>query len=120
MFLTIRDNRNILKSKFRKYETQARDITEIPNYVTSQFHFIRISVISRATTFGAFETQDHKTPTNGGVGAVSCTGNSNILGIGLDSPIPNIKKNLQDQRKSRLRRRWTLKIRYVDAGCSWI
>ena len=27
------------------------------------------------------------------VGAVSCTGNSNILGIGLDSPIPNIKKN---------------------------
>ena len=96
MFLTIRDNRNILKSKFRKYETQARDITEIPNYVTSQFHFIRISVVSQATTFGAFETQDHKTPTNGGVGAVSCTGNSNILGIALDRAIPNKKRTYKD------------------------
>lgn len=63
-----------------KYETLTKFIISV---FLAAYNPLHIAVIQRKNAINR---------KNGGVGAVSYTGNSNILGIGLDSPIPNIKR----------------------------
>lgn len=62
-------------------------------YIISDF-----LIINNPLYVAVFDGHDRKHVGFRRVGAVSRTGNSNILGIGLDRPIPNIKRTYQTKR----------------------